>query len=567
MTRRPGLAVLLVLLAGAPGLALQPPPVPTAPPAESTTEAPTAPRAPSAPRPRTTPSPTPVPAPAPEAPGATASDWWSESCLTRSREPRVRVLQDHAVARGEAADDVVTVFGNLTIEGEVCGDASVVFGDARLAKGAAVRGSLVVVGGTLEVEPDAAIHGELVLVGGALRAPDGFRAGRGHVIIGVPLLGDSVRGTVPYLTRGLGIGRLIVHDLPWVWAIVGITFFIYLVCNLLFPHATAATANAIAERPLSTFAAGALALVLTGPVLTLLAVTVIGLALIPVAGVMMVVGWIVGKIAVCRWIGSRLVGEDDSLDRLQATRSLLIGFAVLTIAYLIPVLALVVWGLTGVLGIGAVSIAFVRAFRRENPPVPPPSPVVPPVPPTAPAPAVEPPVSPYRASEPYVASAANVPLSSPTPHATYESAYVPPPLPPISGPADTRALLAFPRASFMERLGAFALDTAVVVITHQVLGLPGDNFLVLLLVAYHVAFWVSKQTTLGGMVCNLRVARVDGGPLRFVDALVRGVTAIFSLAIFGIGALWILRDPERQSWHDKVAGTVVVRVPGNFPLA
>ena len=23
--------------------------------------------------------------------------------------------------------------------------------------------------------------------------------------------------------------------------------------------------------------------------------------------------------------------------------------------------------------------------------------------------------------------------------------------------------------------------------------------------------------------------------------------------------LWILRDPERQSWHDKMAGTLVIR--------
>jgi uncharacterized RDD family membrane protein YckC len=51
-----------------------------------------------------------------------------------------------------------------------------------------------------------------------------------------------------------------------------------------------------------------------------------------------------------------------------------------------------------------------------------------------------------------------------------------------------------------------------------------------------------------------------------VDSLVRGLSAIFSLAVLAIGALWILRDPERQAWHDKIAGTYVVRVPRNFPL-
>ena len=59
---------------------------------------------------------------------------------------------------------------------------------------------------------------------------------------------------------------------------------------------------------------------------------------------------------------------------------------------------------------------------------------------------------------------------------------------------------------------------------------------------------------------------MDGTRLRFVDALVRGLSAIFSLALFGLGALWILKDPERQAWHDRVAGTYVVKVPRNWPI-
>jgi uncharacterized RDD family membrane protein YckC len=45
-----------------------------------------------------------------------------------------------------------------------------------------------------------------------------------------------------------------------------------------------------------------------------------------------------------------------------------------------------------------------------------------------------------------------------------------------------------------------------------------------------------------------------------------GRSAIFSLAVLAIGALWILRDAERQAWHDRIAGTYVVRVPRNYPL-
>jgi len=60
--------------------------------------------------------------------------------------------------------------------------------------------------------------------------------------------------------------------------------------------------------------------------------------------------------------------------------------------------------------------------------------------------------------------------------------------------------------------------------------------------------------------------RVDGMPLSFADSLVRGLAGIFSLLVVGLGALWILRDPERQAWHDKIAGTYVVKVPRTWSI-
>ena len=71
---------------------------------------------------------------------------------------------------------------------------------------------------------------------------------------------------------------------------------------------------------------------------------------------------------------------------------------------------------------------------------------------------------------------------------------------------------------------------------------------------------------MGGIICRMRVARVDGNPLAFTDGLVRGLASILSAAAAGLGWLWILWDAERQAWHDKIAGTVVVRVPANWPL-
>jgi uncharacterized RDD family membrane protein YckC len=112
------------------------------------------------------------------------------------------------------------------------------------------------------------------------------------------------------------------------------------------------------------------------------------------------------------------------------------------------------------------------------------------------------------------------------------------------------------------------LDMILVLIVSRVLN-PferGGNVLFLLLLAYHIGFWAWKGTTVGGIICQLRIARIDGSPLRFVDAVVRGLSGIFSVVVLGLGFLWILKDPERQAWHDRIAGTYVVKVPSQWPL-
>ncbi len=495
-------------------------------------------------------------------------------CYGMRRSPGFRLGQDQVIRKNEVIDNFATVFGSVVVEGHVCGDLSVTLGDVRLASGASVEGTLVVVGGTATIEPGATVGGELVLVGGTLDAPADFRPGRDQVVVGIPLIGTRLREAVPYVTRGLLFGRVIVPDLGWVWAVVGVVFFVQLLLNLLFPQATGAATSVMADRPLSTFMAGMLVLVLSAPVAALLAVTVIGIAALPVLFGALLIAWVIGKIAVNRWIGTRLFEQDDPGSRAESTRSFLIGFVVITIAYMIPLLGLVVWGLTGVLGLGAAALAVVGGFRRENPTPPRPAPRdLPPMPPPMPPPLQASPLqSMAHGVAPGLAGAAVVADGGQEPELPREPPTLAPGVPPApraaaAMAADPRALLAFPRASFGVRTAAFALDVLLVAMLSGMLGAdePGD-FFVPLLVSYHVAFWLWKATTLGGIICQLRVARVDGEPLRFVDALVRGLVGVFSIAAFGLGALWILRDPERQSWHDKVAGTAVVRVPRNYPL-
>jgi uncharacterized RDD family membrane protein YckC len=452
--------------------------------------------------------------------------------------------QQHTVRAGDVVRDVTSVFGDVTIEGRVDGELLVILGSVKLTSTAVVEGSVIVVGGNATIDEGASVRRDFVVVGGTATEAPGFFPEGNHVVIGTAGVGNTLRRIGPWVTRGLLLGRLIVPDLQWMWLVVGIIGLVYLLLNALFDGPVRGCADTVIGKPLSSFLLGLLVLVLTVPVLVILAATVVGIAVIPFALCALVAGAVVGKIGVARAIGSRLVVESSPESRFQSFRSVLIGLVVLCLAYMVPVLGFVTWAITSVLAVGAAAVTCRVALRREHPPRPR---AVAPTSVIAPPPAV---VMEAAAA----AGAAGVPLDPSPSAAAFEQ--------PLGGD-----LALYPRATFLDRVAAFALDCLLVAITVQWLDISRhDGWFPLLLLGYHIAFWAWKGTTLGGIICGLRVVRTQGAELRPVDAIVRGLAAVFSIAAVGIGCLWMLQDPERQMWHDKIAGTLVVKVPRQMVL-
>ena len=187
---------------------------------------------------------------------------------------------------------------------------------------------------------------------------------------------------MPWVTEGLLLARPIVPRLGWVWGILAIVFFVSLALNLIFLDAVRQCAAALNARPLSTFLVGVLVLLLTGPVAIVLAASVVGLAVVPFLLCAIVIAWLIGKVGVAMWLGGSTIGVRVPETRPQGLIAFVIGFALITIAYMVPFLGFVVYGLVGVLGLGAATLAFMSAYRRENPvppkPTPPPAPEYPP---------------------------------------------------------------------------------------------------------------------------------------------------------------------------------------------
>ncbi|WP_216912144.1 MULTISPECIES: RDD family protein [unclassified Synechococcus] len=77
-----------------------------------------------------------------------------------------------------------------------------------------------------------------------------------------------------------------------------------------------------------------------------------------------------------------------------------------------------------------------------------------------------------------------------------------------------------------------------------------------------ILFWRWKQGTPGKLMLRLRIVDAGtGGEPGLRQWCLRYGGYILSTLPLLLGFLWIAWDPRHQGWHDKLAGTVVIRVP------
>jgi uncharacterized RDD family membrane protein YckC len=125
------------------------------------------------------------------------------------------------------------------------------------------------------------------------------------------------------------------------------------------------------------------------------------------------------------------------------------------------------------------------------------------------------------------------------------------------------------RAAFWMRAIAYLVDAAVVGIPSYALavvvlqqGLAGRTAVQLLLsLIYFAYFWSApeKGQTLGMSLFNLHVVKADGSYLDASRAFIRWIGFFLSQSALGLGLLWAAFDANKQGWHDKIAGTYVIR--------
>ena len=531
-----------------------------------------------------TPSPTPDEATAASAAAASAADADTDLQTTKTRHGRrhgngndvVSVGRDSNLPEGETADsvvavlgsassagqagDVVSVFGDTRVTGPVSEDAVAVLGDTYVDS--TVDGDAVAVLGNMELGPHANVRGDVVNVGGHLtRDPDAVIGGSVHSVEG---FFNGLHGLRAWIKDCLLYGRPLAFEpaVGWAWG-VALGFLAFYVClALLFRGGITRCARTFEAQPGMTALASVISVLFTPILLVLLCITVIGIPAVPFVMFGLFLAGLFGKAVMLAWLGQRCVGGRTAGALGEPAVWVLIGGAIVLVLYLVPVLGFVVYKLLGLVGLGTVIYTLVlaaRAWQAARPASSPPpgastaggAPPAGTMPSTGTMSATA--VPPAAAAAAGAAAEASMPGAAPAPGPT--------PIAPVP-PAVAAAL---PRAGFWIRMAALLLDALLVGFVMRVLHMYHLELLVLAI--YGAVMWKLRGSTIGGIVFDLRVIRLDGRPIDWETAIVRALSCFLSLAVAGLGFFWIAFDHDKQAWHDKIAGTVVVRVARGVSLA
>jgi uncharacterized RDD family membrane protein YckC len=75
-----------------------------------------------------------------------------------------------------------------------------------------------------------------------------------------------------------------------------------------------------------------------------------------------------------------------------------------------------------------------------------------------------------------------------------------------------------------------------------------------------IVFWIARQATPGKLAVSAKIVDArTGGALSVGQSIGRYLGYFVSALPLGLGLIWVAFDGRKQGWHDKLAGTVVIR--------
>ncbi|MBU0528646.1 hypothetical protein KKF86_02690 [bacterium] len=254
----------------------------------------------------------------------------------------VKIGSDVHIEKDMRVDDAVAVGGSVFVDGIVDGDAVAVGGSVHLGEEAIIHGDAVTVGGTIEESEGSIVYGTTVDVGSF-----DFK----NIFEGKHFFGGH-RG-IPGIPMGLKF-------IPLIGLIA-----LVLLLAVLIPAELGTVASYIKNEPIMMFLWGMLGVILIVPLAVMLAISIIGIALIPLEILAVFLATLIGYIAVAIMIGKKLLRSLKN-DNPSVVLSAILGVLILWLVGLIPVFGCIVKAIALIIGFGAVIIAVAKRNKKKN---------------------------------------------------------------------------------------------------------------------------------------------------------------------------------------------------------
>ncbi len=250
-------------------------------------------------------------------------------------------VQQGATVYGSIAD----FGGNLNVAGTVNGSIATFGGNVRLTETAVVSGQVASMGGNYSSAPGAVVRGNPN--SGVLTPPI------------PPTPPTPLNPAARMFTFGFDVLGGIVTALAF--AALGALVVIFA------PNATRRVSDAVQNKPLNTAGVGCLTLIVLPILGILLVITIIGIPVAFVLGLVAWAAWIFGGIAIGLLAGEKILGA-FKMTNILPVLAVMLGVVLLMLIGQIPVFGWLVSCIVGLLGLGAVVMT--RFGTRSYPPVP-----------------------------------------------------------------------------------------------------------------------------------------------------------------------------------------------------
>src|SRR5690606_472644 len=144
------------------------------------------------------------------------------------------------------------------------------------------------------------------------------------------------------------------RGLGWAWAIAIGSLIFYVLLAAIFRDGVRRCVETLERDPGRSTIAALLVLLLTPLMFLLMALSTVGITLLPFLAVVLFCVALLGKAAVLAAIGRRITGLFGEGVRARLALATLVGGIIVTLLYVVPIVGFIVFPLVGVFGAGVV---------------------------------------------------------------------------------------------------------------------------------------------------------------------------------------------------------------------